>query len=652
VELTKTYTTITGTYSFLFNFPDTYNIYTGFDIVSMGEQTFGYEDQDELSIFPGTLKFTLTDFEWKNFIWFKKSLDEEGLKNTTSTDVQYYFPISVKVTSETENLGTFFITDAEQNLEDYTLDILVTNGYDRLNRISVNNPYILMKMENLGYLKSERLRNITYGGGWRSGAVPESLFGNPDISVTVVGSHLAKAFGEISPFGYINDSSSHSLATRQRYGFTMRQVPFYANSPKSKMINATLLDPLSVPQENIGNKEVDFGINKKVPYDAIDPMVGKLKIKDFILACLKIINPNVTLEINNNLKFGNQDTPTEVGIQDLFINRPYRLIFGRSVILQRTFYETNCSAWGEINCFASDLTLNPGGDGEPGSAGASKMSTTPVLIHKDDYWIAWDVSGAEVEGAQDKSVSATLKDFCKSFFSGLDYKSYEKVVFYKRGFQVPGIPNPFGDGDGFGESNLISLRKRYVKNIKKFVKVSWLNHRQSASIGNVTQNEEEVLSYDVKYSAQKGIVYTIHLQGIGYSGGVPIISPDGSITPSGNIGMFGAGLATIKSLTQGNVYFKTGSVNILYYVTVVKDSVINYSGTLLDYICKVEYETRKNNRPNYDIEAWGLDYKMDTIYQINPNSSNNFDEIKKVRPTEIVLNREKNTTKITAIEVL
>jgi len=656
VTIDKQYNdTVTGNYTFRFEYPESYLIDTSFDVVSFGEQTFGYEDQDELTIYPGTIKFTLTDFNWNNFKWFKKSMDDEGLENSSSTDIRYYFPMSVEIFSDTENLGKFFITETEQNLEEYTLDILVTTGYDRLKRINVNNPYLMMKFESLGFFKAERLAKVIPTNANQLGEFTE-------FNIQILGGHIAKAFGGISPLGYCSSNIGQEMDTiaKQRFGFTVRPYPGAGgsgSSPQYSCINATLMtvddiNPEHVNEEVSNNSDV---LHLGIPYNSIDVISGNLKVIDFITTCLKIINPDITPEIVHDLKFGNESTSTEVDIKGIWISRPYDLIFGRTIIMQRNFYDTYVARM--ENFFDTDLTfanehaLDPT-DNDPSHQGRSPlMDTEPVLINKDANWIAWDISGAGMNGAQNKSITESIKDFCKGFFMGVDFKKYDKVILYKRGFRDPGFPNPFGDGADINSTNIMSLRQRHVNNRKRYVEIGWLDNQQRARIGNITNNDEEILSYDVKYSAQKGKYITVRLLGgATVTGTSTIVNASGGIVPSNLIGA-GTALATIQTNNQGNVYFKESNGTTIRFVTVVKDSRISFTGSLLDYICKVEYTTKKENRPNYDIEVDGINWEVNKVYDMIPPDIYGVPATK-VRPTEVSINRENGTTKITAIEVI
>lgn len=607
----KEHNTITGRYIFIFDVPNNYGLSTDFDIVTFNEQSFGYEDQDELSIYPSTIKFTITDFNWQNFLKFKRSKDEESFSPPNieiPLQGYYYFPIKITVYLEQAVLGKYIIADVEQNYEDYTLDLTISSGVEKLKTLNVNNPYFVRRLQSAGYLKPEAIRLMHKSDGeWFSNEA------NVD---------LAGAFGEIREYSGITG-----------LGFTA-----YETGTNVYQMHVAFDDPYSYGSLITASSAL---ISNRV-----SKQIGQMKALGFIQACAQLINPDCQVRLDNNLRFGNEDTSTTKDMNDIWVTKIYRLIFGRVVVLRKSFYNLYIN---KSHPFLRHIDVQNQSDPEiplipdENNLYDVAMQVQPELIWDDDNYIAWDISGAGCDGSQNKAISETLKDFCKSFYSGIDYKNLEEVVFYKRGLKVPGTPNPFGDGDGFGEGNLISLRKRNVVNRKTYVNISYLDSSITATKGRFSPYEEELLSYDLKYSAQKGSNYTVAISGFG--GLTSFGSPNGGI-------ISGAGSYIQSSAPdQGNIFFyDTGDT--IRYATKIIDSQVPSENKLNSWVAYCEYETRKNNRPNYDIEAWGLDYKMDTIYQINPNSSNNFDEIKKVRPTEIVLNREKNTTKITAIEVL
>lgn len=606
----KEYNTVTGNYRFEFNIPNNYAFDTSFEVVSLGEQTFGYEDQDELSIYPGTIKFTITDFNWNNFPSFKRSKDEEGF---SPPDIEiplqgyYYFPITIVVYQDSAKIGKYTIADVEQNYDDYQLVLTISSGVEKLKSVNVNNPYLVRRLQSKSYLKPEAIRLMHKSDG--------EWFGN-EANVD-----LAGAFGEIREYSGITG-----------LGFTA-----WETGTNVYQMHVAFDDPYSYASTFVASSDL---ISKRV-----SKQIGQMKAIGFIEACVQLINPNCQVTVDHNVRFGNESTSTTKAIEDIWISKIYRLIFGRVVVLRKSFYNLYIN---KSHPFLRNIDVENQGDPEipliadPNDPGGIAMQVTPELIWDDDNYIAWDISGAGCDGQQNKAVSEVLRDFCKSFYSGIDYKNMEQVTFYKRGFKAPGIPNPFGDGDGFSVGNLINLQKRTVVNRKLYVNIAYLSNGIVATKGRFTPYEEEVLNYDLKYSAQKGTSYSVSISG--FSGATSFASSTGNI-------ISGPGSYIQSSAPdQGNIFFYDGDT--VRYATKVVDSQVPSENKLNAWIAYCEYNTRKANRPNYDIELWGIDYTMNTIYSVNPDGTSNPDDIKKVRPTEIVIDRERNTTKITAIEVI
>lgn len=600
--LTKTYETITGYYKFIFEYP--YPLNTGFDIVSLGEQSFGYEDQDEISIFPATFKFTITDFDWLNFPHFKKAIDNTVLTSPDGSRGAFYFPITVTIYNGEQKVGRYAIDDVERNYEDYTLEITLSSGIEKLKEINVNNPYLVRRLQAVGHLKPEEMRLMRKNNDdeWYS---------------QFVGSDLAGAFGEIKEYSGVTG-----------LGFTAWQT-----GTNVFQMHVSPDDPFSYGSSIVGNPAIATRVTK---------MIGQMKAMDFIKECAALINPDIQLTIDNNIRFGNRSTSLTAKIEDIWITKIYRLIFGRVVVLRKSFYNLYIN---KANPFLRNIDVSNNGipsiEPDENNPYGIAMVMTPTKIWDDENYIAWELTGYGFNGTGDKSISGSLKDFCKSFLSGLDFQDLDKAIFYKRTYQQEGFPNPFGDGDGFGEGNIISLRKRTVSNRKEYVKISYLGGAIIAERGRFTPYEDRRLEYDLKYSAQEGSSYTVSISG--FSGGISFPGSAGQIVS-------GPGSYIQASAPdQGNIFYFEGDT--VRYATKVIDSKVPDETKLNRWVAACEYANKKENRPNYDITAYGIDYAVNKVYQIsNPDGTAN--ELTKVRPTEVRINRETNQTQITAIEVL
>jgi hypothetical protein len=280
--ITKRSSSTVGEFEFIFSVPDTLYLDTTFEIVDFGPFGDGGETEDDLTVYPSAVKITISDFEWKNFNKFDSQVkawrfNQGRLEIDTTITVKY----------NGQFLGKYIITDVEQNLEEFTLDITITSGSYLLKEIRIDNPYLIKKLQSLGFLEPEVLKNSAGVDfqGW--------------------------AFGEIAEF------FRQTLA-----GFVITGLD--ENGNEKTVLRLSFADVASYP------------VNTNVPANVIEKQTGKLKIIDFIKECLKVLNPDVNFKVKHDWTFGTHNKKLE----DLWAYQVYRSIFGRVVIISRAVYNT------------------------------------------------------------------------------------------------------------------------------------------------------------------------------------------------------------------------------------------------------------------------------------------------------------------------
>lgn len=274
--MNKTYYNGSDKFEFIFN--DLFPSFNDFDILSVSELCYGYDDNDELSIFPSSVKIEVSDFDWNNY---HKFLDNKPF----FANGHYNLVNSIEIKYNNSSLGVFIIDSVEQNVSDYCLTITLTSACEYFKKLRIDNPYLIIRLMQLGHLEPELLRV------W-NGSTYEPTNGY--------------AFGGIAHY-YPNSPIPK--------GFLIKP---YSNSDPRGVIELWVFETLVQGDPNESMK------------------IGSCSIYDLMLESLKLLNPSISLEIIHNWTFGSHNK----SITDLYIYDIYKYVFGRILIIGKNVWDS------------------------------------------------------------------------------------------------------------------------------------------------------------------------------------------------------------------------------------------------------------------------------------------------------------------------
>lgn len=525
--LTQTYNLFSDVYRLEINYyGGFYGELEDFKILKLGEKQIGFEDRDETLVFPTFLEIEIDDFNRTNFTIF------ESLKKL------YQFPqtdLELLTFSIYKNDSLWYkglLNKLSRRWEDYTLKLQLTTTVEKLNNIRIDNPYLIDELRRSGDLIPETLKNT-------------------------VGTVFANGYA----FGGIGDFDRRLLK-----GFVILQPAGFSKPVLSLSVDDSPL-------------VTDPNIEKKL---------GFIKFKNFFMAMLKFINPDINLTIEHNWTFG----PEEKTIEDLYLYFVYRDIFGRLIMISREIYNTL-----DDRIFETDGLRDACGD--------------PVW--KDDNWVVWkvNVAGSIISGDNDRSLMQSIKKVLHGFFSRLYIKDLNNAIIYKKGYT---------DTDEVPASDILPESSQYTQNNKiSYVKISWRG-KQTAERGenSTLLTEQQKLVYDVMFGAAES--ETVHINVPGFGG-----------FPAG-------GSINIYVASYGNLFYRTTTGRV--FAVQVNDPNYPAIKKLTQLLAELEWRSKNYDRDQYDVEMWG------TGYDINKNL--NFTEgskiLGKAMPLQLRINEEENKT--------
>jgi len=507
-----------------------------FEVQKLGEKQYSIETSDETAVFPSTVELEIDDFSRIVFDNLKAIINSYKFE---AGKLNFEYAGYVTIYKNNEMWFKGIVSKVTNLFASRKLKVQISSASDKLKTPRVDNPYLIRALMDTGDLQGEALRNTA-----------------------------GEIFSDCWAFGRIREFNRQA-----QLGFII-----YKRQSNQK------------PVLSLGVEE-----EPEIHDPLFEQKIGVCNFMNFMNACLRMLNPGITLTIKHNWKFG----PEEKTIEELEFNEVYRYIFGRMIIISRGVYDT----------LHNDIF------------DSQQLRDSAELVWKDDYWVAWkiNIAGSLVTGAGERSLLGNLRNTAKGFYSRITFKDLDNVTMFKKGY-VDNIE--VSPDDVLSEPSLATQLNKI-----EYVKIDWQG-KQVAERGSSIEAVESYqrLEYSINFAAAEGTVTTFIVPGFG---GLPGGSTVNIILPS-----------------YGNLFYRHNGNRV--FAVAVKDPEYPAITRLVELIAELEYNTKNKNRGLYDYELWGVDYSLDENYSVKHNGYS----FGNAQPAMIRINEEKNKTVISGNEVI
>jgi hypothetical protein len=159
----KTYQRAGDTIEFIFSTAQ--NAGFDFDITDVSELEHGFEDQDELTIYPSNIDITIDDISGGNYNRFKTLLDEYN--KTYPFNFQDVLTITIKKNGNEKYVGILFNVEYEfepsgGNVSEH-IRLTWVSGCQKLKELEFGNYYVLEKLWQAGLIQRTEVRRFGVG---------------------------------------------------------------------------------------------------------------------------------------------------------------------------------------------------------------------------------------------------------------------------------------------------------------------------------------------------------------------------------------------------------------------------------------------------------------------------------------------------------